>query len=227
MTGASSGIGRSIALAFAAEGAAVHLAARSPDALEDVANEIAHAFVQPTDLLVEEQVSALAASVVREFGRLDLLVHSAGLLRFGRMSEATLRDLDEHLALNVRAPYQLTQALAPLLIQSGGDVVFVNSSVTRGPRAELAHYGASKCALDSLADSLRDEFNPEGVRVLSIYPGRTASALQERIHEIEGKPYRPEFLLQPEDVAQAVLDAVTLQRSAEITELRIRPMRKT
>jgi serine protease Do len=69
--------------------------------------------------------------------------------------------------------------------------------------------------------------NPEGVRVLSIFPGRTASALQERIHEIEGKPYRPEFLLQPEDVAQAVLDVVTLPRSAEFTEVRIRPMRKT
>jgi NAD(P)-dependent dehydrogenase (short-subunit alcohol dehydrogenase family) len=131
------------------------------------------------------------------------------------------------MAVNLRAPYQLTQALAPLLVRGQGDVVFINSSVTRGARSEVAHYGASKYALEGLAESLRDEFNPKGVRVLSVYPGRTASPLQERIHEMEGRPYRPELLMQPEDMAQTVLNAVTLPRTAEITEIRVRPMRKT
>jgi NAD(P)-dependent dehydrogenase (short-subunit alcohol dehydrogenase family) len=229
VTGASSGIGRAIAVALAADGAVVHLASRSRDRLAQVAEEIGpdRAFVWPTNLLLEDEVTALGDSVAGESNRLDILVHSAGLFRHGRMGDASLRDLDDHMAVNLRAPYQLTQALAPLLVRGQGDVVFINSSVTRGARSEVAHYGASKYALEGLAESLRDEFNPKGVRVLSVYPGRTASPLQERIHEMEGRPYRPELLMQPEDMAQTVLNAVTLPRTAEITEIRVRPMRKT
>jgi NADP-dependent 3-hydroxy acid dehydrogenase YdfG len=77
-----------------------------------------------------------------------------------------------------------------------------------------------------LADALRDEVNPAGVRVLSVYPGRTATDQQASIYELEGRAYVPETLLQPEDVAATVVGALTLPRTAELTDLRVRPMRK-
>ncbi|MDX1632990.1 MAG: short-chain dehydrogenase, partial [Thermoanaerobaculia bacterium] len=74
-------------------------------------------------------------------------------------------------------------------------------------------------------DSLRDEVNHDGVRVLTIYPGRTASAMQREIHRLEGEPYEPEHLIQPRDVASLVLACVCLPRTAEVTDLTVRPMR--
>lgn len=232
VTGASSGIGRAIAKALAAEGAFVHLVGRSRARLDEVRDEIAEiaetgsgtSRAWAVDLAAPDEVEALAISLRAESDTVGLLVHSAGFIRYGTTADTTLADLDEHMAVNLRAPYQLTCALAAQLVEQEGEIVFVNSSAARSPRGQVALYSASKLALEGLANSLRDELNPRGVRVLSVYPGRTASPMQERIHALEGRPYRPERLLQPEDVARAVVGAVTLPRTAEITELRIRPM---
>ncbi len=78
-----------------------------------------------------------------------------------------------------------------------------------------------------MADSIRAEINSDDVRVLSIYPGRTASPQQAAIHKAEGKAYRPELLMQPADVARIVVDALKVNRTAEVTDISIRPMRKT
>jgi NADP-dependent 3-hydroxy acid dehydrogenase YdfG len=90
----------------------------------------------------------------------------------------------------------------------------------------VGQYAASKHALKAIADSLRDEVNTEGIRVLSVYPGRTASPLQAAVHQMEGRTYHPERLMQPEDVALAVINALGLPRSAEVTDIHIRPMAK-
>ena len=90
-----------------------------------------------------------------------------------------------------------------------------------------AQYDSTKHALKALADSLRGEINRHGVRVLSVYLGRTASEMQERIHRMEGKPYRPELLLQPNDVASIVVNVLSLPRTAEVTDISIRPMIKS
>jgi NADP-dependent 3-hydroxy acid dehydrogenase YdfG len=74
---------------------------------------------------------------------------------------------------------------------------------------------------------LRQEINADGVRVLSVYPGRTAGLMQELVHKMEGKAYHPERLMQPEDVAAMVIQALCLPRSAEVTEIFVRPMIKT
>jgi NADP-dependent 3-hydroxy acid dehydrogenase YdfG len=79
----------------------------------------------------------------------------------------------------------------------------------------------------AFATALRDKVNKDGIRVTMVFPGRTATARQERIHGWEGKPYRPELLLQPEDIASIVLTAINLPRTAEVTELTIRSMAKT
>jgi NADP-dependent 3-hydroxy acid dehydrogenase YdfG len=105
--------------------------------------------------------------------------------------------------------------------------VFVNSSLGLNSRAGVAGYAATKHALKAIADALRAEVNPDGVRVISIYPGRTATPQQRIIHEKEGKPYRAEYLLQPEDVARALLDSLLLPRTAEVTDINIRPMHKS
>jgi NADP-dependent 3-hydroxy acid dehydrogenase YdfG len=154
------------------------------------------------------------------------LVHAAGAISIAPLETASVDDLDLQYRVNVRAPYLLTQALLPLLKNSQGEIVFINSSVWLNARSGLAQYAASKYALKALADSVRDEVNGDGVRVLSIFPGRTAGGLQEAIHASSRQPYHPESLLQPEDVAAAVIAALALPRTAEMTDLSIRPFRK-
>ena len=90
-----------------------------------------------------------------------------------------------------------------------------------------AQYDSTKHALKAVADSLRGEINTHGVRVLSVYLGRTASEMQERIYQMEGRPYRPELLLQPGDVASIIVSALSLPSTAEVTDISIRPMIKS
>jgi len=110
-----------------------------------------------------------------------------------------------------------------LLYDSPSKVVFINSSAALSAPALNSAYAASKAALRAFADSLRAEINVDGVRVLSVFPGRTATSMQKAIYAEEGRTYRPRQLLQPLDVAEAVLGMLQLPRSAELTELHLRP----
>ena len=165
---------------------------------------------------------------VEDGGRLDILVHCAGVIRQNRMEDACIEDLDFQYATNVRAPYVLTKGLLPLLTASQGQIVFTNSSAgLNAKRAEAGQYAATKHALRGIADSLREEVNPKGVRVLSVYLGRTATPMQEALFREEGKDYHPDLLLQPEDVAEVVVQTLMLPFTAEVTDISIRPMRKS
>jgi len=108
-----------------------------------------------------------------------------------------------------------------------GSVVFINSSAGINTRANISQYSATKHALKAVADSFRAEVNPDGIRVLTVYPGRTASPQQAAIHKAEGKTYSPQLLMQPADVARIIVDALKVNRTAEVTDISIRPMRKT
>jgi NADP-dependent 3-hydroxy acid dehydrogenase YdfG len=176
---------------------------------------------------VEEEIRRGTSDILKQFEGLDVLVHSAGIFRMGPIGEAPISDLDLVYRTNVRAPYALTQALLPMLVARQGQIVFINSSVGLTARAGVGAYAASKHALKAIADSLRAEINELGVRVISVYPGRTATPQQEKIYEQEERPYRSDRLLQPEDVAQAVLNALAMPRTAEITDINIRPMQKS
>ena len=103
----------------------------------------------------------------------------------------------------------------------------MNSSAAGSAPASHAAYAASKAGLRAFADSLRAEVNRDGIRVLSVFPGRTATAMQAAIFDAEGKAYRPELLLQPDDVAAAVIAALDLPRTAELTDLHVRPAIKS
>ena len=179
-----------------------------------------------TDLVVDEQLAALTQALLAREDGVDVLVHSAGAISFGDVETASIRDLDRQYAANVRAPYLLTQSLLPALRTSRGQIVFINSTVGLAARENVSQFAATQHALKAIADSLREEINPHGVRVVSVYPGRTATPRQAKIHAIEGKPYPPERLMQPEDVASVVLNALTLPRSTELTDVKVRPMLK-
>jgi NADP-dependent 3-hydroxy acid dehydrogenase YdfG len=112
------------------------------------------------------------------------------------------------------------------LRKARGQIVFVNSSVVQ--QDTLAHviaYSASKHALKAVADGIRNAVNGYGIRVLSVYPGRTATPMQEQRLRFERRAYHGEQLLQPEDVADAIVAALELPRTAELTELFVRPSR--
>jgi NADP-dependent 3-hydroxy acid dehydrogenase YdfG len=229
VTGASSGVGRAIALALAGQGATVCLVGRKLEALQALSGSAGSSrfFSYQADLTRDEEIHALAARLQRDVGFIDLLVHSAGIISLGPIEEAPVEDFDRQYRTNVRGPYVLTQALLPMFRGSRGEVVFVNSSVALNSKAGAGQYAATKNALKAIADSLRAEANADGLRVLSIFLGRTATPMQQTIHDREGRDYHPELLLQPEDVAAVVLSAVSLPRTAEVTDISIRPMIKT
>ena len=229
VTGASSGIGRAIACLLASRGARVCLVGRDPQRLSGAAAEagaLAHTIAM--DLTDAGAADRLADEVRSVFGGLDVLVHSAGIIKHAPFKDSSVDDLDAQLRANVQAPYAVTKALAPMLTESSsGDVVFINSSIVRHPRAEVLQFAATQHALEGVADCVREEFNPQGVRVLSVYPGQTATPRQAHLYDLGGRSYAPERLVQAEDVAQTVLHAISLPRNAEITEVHIRPAAKS
>jgi NAD(P)-dependent dehydrogenase (short-subunit alcohol dehydrogenase family) len=156
-------------------------------------------------------------------GALDVLVHAAGTIDFGAVAVAPVDQLDRMVSINLRAPYVLTQALLPLLRHSRGHIVFINSSAGLRPSGGVAAYGATKHALRGLADALRDEVNPFGIRVTSVYPGRTRTPLQASVYRWEGRDDPPAGLLEPADIASMVVALVSLPQGAEVTDLHIRP----
>jgi NAD(P)-dependent dehydrogenase (short-subunit alcohol dehydrogenase family) len=231
VTGASSGIGRAVALALAREGAEVFAVGRNVDALAETvaaARQFSEARAFQIDLSAPHAIRPLVELIEKDSNGLHILVHCAGLYHQDRMEHARIEDFDAQYATNVRAPYLLTKSLLPMLAAARGQVVFMNSSVgLAAKRAEIGQYGATKHALKAIADSLREEVNPKGIRVLSLYLGRTATPLQEALYRTEGKHYHPETLIQPEDVASVVVQALMLPATAEVTDISMRPMRKS
>jgi NAD(P)-dependent dehydrogenase (short-subunit alcohol dehydrogenase family) len=230
VTGAGSGIGRAVALRLAQEGARVVGVGRDRLRLETVATEASGAAGQidgiEVDLIGDDGIRGLASRLAGDAASVDVLVHSAGVHAVGEASSLPVEELDRQYRTNVRAPYLLTQLLIPMLESAAGQIVFVSSSVVRRAVAGVGAYAATKHAVRGLADALREELNPRGVRVLTVYPGRTAGPMQETLHQLESRPYRLDRLLQPDDVAAIILDALSLPRSAEVTDIDIRPMVK-
>ena len=230
ITGGGSGVGLAIALALAKEGADLCLIGRRLEKLETSAAEAqlvgARVVCCRADLAENTDIAELTRRLTG-MENVDILVHSAAVLERAPIELASMDDLDRHYRVNVRAAYALTQVLLPALKSRRGEVVFINSSSGMVAKPEFSQYDSTKHALRAVADSLRAEVNSQGVRVLSIYLGRTATEMQAKLHEKESKAYKPELLLQPDDVASIVLNALSLPRTAEVTDIHIRPMMKT
>ena len=230
VTGAGSGIGKAIALNLVRDGAVVWLIDKNLSSLELVREQAENLgdrlVLFKTDLDNDQEIRSLAASLGQRVDGVDILVHSAGVISLGNIETAGIDEFDRQFRINVRAPYFLTQVLLPLIRLRKGQVVFINSSSGLRSRAGVAAYAASKHALKAVADALREEVNGEGLRVLSVYPGRTATPMQVEVFKSEGRSYVPEKLLQPGDIARAVLSALSHDRTAEITDIHIRSSRK-
>jgi short-subunit dehydrogenase len=223
VTGASSGIGRAIALSLGRAGMRVLLVGQDGGRLADAARASgADAETLACDLTTAEGFDKLAARVPACLG---VLVHAAGLYEFAPVSATEPVIMDRLLNVNFRVPHQVTRLCLPALRAAQGQIVFVNSSQGVNATRQAGGYAATKHALKALADSLRAELNADGIRVLSIYPGRTATPMHASIYAAEGREYIPERLMQPEDIATMVVAALSLGRSAEVTDIMIRPMR--
>jgi NADP-dependent 3-hydroxy acid dehydrogenase YdfG len=231
VSGASGGIGGAIAAAFARQGATLCLLGRDMNKLKACAETLrtSSSRVDPhaCDLTRDSQIESVKSYVMEQYGRVDILVHCSGVIDHGKVADAPLPVLDQLYQTNVRGPMMLTKMLLPFLKKPRGQIVFVNSSAGLTTRPNTGYFSATQHAFKALADSLRDEVNADGVRVLSVYPGRTATSRIQALHAKEGRSYHPELLLQPEDIASVVLNAVTLPWTAEVMDISLRPMQKS
>jgi NADP-dependent 3-hydroxy acid dehydrogenase YdfG len=218
VTGASRGIGAAVAEALAPTHDLL-LGGRDAAALEAVAADLPAARAWPVELTD----SAALTEAVTGIDRLDVLVHSAGIGPLGTVEDSPAEQWRRTFEVNVVAVAELTRLLLPALRAARGRVVCINSGAGHTARPGWASYAASKFALRAFADALRAEEAPRGVRVTSVYPGRTDTAMQRAIVAHEGGRYDARAFLRPESVARAVLLAVTAPPDADVTELSIRP----
>lgn len=231
ITGATSGIGRAIAIAIAEGGGSVCLIGRNRERLETVAQQVRAncdtVVACQGDLVDDTSRSNLLVHLENEFPEPNVLVHCAGEYASGTVEGTPIEVFDALYRCNVRAPYALTQALLPALMRTQGQIVFINSTQGRRASGGVGAFAATQHAQKAIADSLRQEVNADKIRVLTVFPGRTATPRIEAVFKGEGSNYRPDLLLQPEDVAQVVLNSLCMPRTAEITNVEVRPLVKS
>ena len=228
VTGATSGIGRAIAGTIAASARAVIAIGRNKAALERLERRFpGHVSGKAIDLLDDAALAQLASDLDRTGARLRALVHCAGVHFPAPLADARVEDLDAMYRSNVRAPFMLTQRLLPALERGQGYLIFINSSAGLTARTGVGGYAAMQHAHRALAECWRQEVNERGVRVLNIYPGRTNTPRIERLFASEGRSFAPALLLQPEDIATLVDLAIGLPPTVELTEVSLRPAKKS
>jgi NADP-dependent 3-hydroxy acid dehydrogenase YdfG len=224
VTGAGRGIGRAIAVAFAAEGAAVVLVARSRADLASVAAEIrernGRALAIPTDVTQDGAVEAMIEQALTDLGRIDVLVTSAGTAAFGAVAESKPADWDTMLALNLRAVMVCCRAVLPAMLrQRSGMILNVGSIASKRALPGSAVYTATKTAVDAFSRVLAEELRPHGVRVGVLVAGAVDTPLWD---SMGASPPR-EKMLRPEDVARAAVLMATLPPHAALEELTLLP----
>ena len=186
VTGGGRGIGRAIALEFGAEGAKLMLAGRRLDALRTTAGEVADAGGSATvvhcDVAVEEQLKALIGKTIKRHGRIDVLVNNAGVVTGGRLDEIDPFDIRRMVEVNIWAVIRLTQLALPHMREAQrGTIVNISSLAGRIGVPYYATYSASKFAVRGFSEALRRELRPDGIHVVGVYPGGTATDMIENV----------------------------------------------
>jgi NADP-dependent 3-hydroxy acid dehydrogenase YdfG len=238
VTGASSGIGEATAVALAAEGAAVALVARRIERLDALAAKIAgnggRAIALQADITSETEAHRVVEHAAREFGRIDTVVNSAGVMLLGQIGDADIREWKRMLDLNVTALMNISHAALPHLLRAAesgerrvADLVNISSVAGRVARAGAGVYNATKFAVGAFSEALRQEVTGRHVRVSLVEPGYVATELQSHnrheILEAMQKRYHMEETLQADEIADAISYIVTRRRNVAINELLIRP----
>ncbi|MBW4680883.1 MAG: SDR family oxidoreductase [Microcoleus vaginatus WJT46-NPBG5] len=226
ITGASSGIGKATALAFAQAGVDVALVSRSQEKLETVADAArqsgAVAGVYPLDLakveLVREGMSAIAA----DFGPIDILVNNAGMGYTGTLMDTPLADWQQVMNLNLTSVFQSIQGILPMMRQQGSGII-INVASVAAYRAfpGWCAYNVSKAGLVALSKTLAEEERGSGIRVTTICPGSVNTPIWDT--ETVQADFERSQMLTPEIVASSILQTALLPQGAVIEEITLMP----
>ena len=222
ITGASRGIGRSVALTLARAGARLTLVARSRKDLDVVATEIAvaggSAIVHAADLRDASAANGAVDAAVSAYGGLQILVNNAGVGGFSPLAQTTDDEWDRILGTNLTAVFRLTRAALPQLTKRGGHIFMISSLAGQNPIPNMSAYCASKAALDHLASCLMLEVRHQGVKVTTFAPGSVDTGFS-------GMPRAGDasWMLTPDDVANAILDLLRGRDAAHLSRVEMRP----
>lgn len=221
LTGAGSGIGLALAHRLADRGDDLVLLARNDARAGELRDTFPRAQVMVADLAEPGTLNGLGRQVD---GRVDTLLHVAGVVDLGRVERLRLAAWEEQVTVNLTAPAVLSRELLPHLRTSRGTIVFVNSSAGLTASAEWSAYAASKFGLRAFADALRAEEVEHGVRVSTVYPSRTATPMQEKVHEQEGRTYDASRWISADTVVDTIVHVVDLPPDATIPDVTVRPV---
>ncbi len=150
---------------------------------------------------------------------MDNLIHNAGAVQLGTVLNTELTIWRELFEVNLLAAVELTRVLLPRLREAQGQVLFINSGAGLHSSASWGAYAASKFALKAFADALSAEESPHGLRVMTVFPGRTATAMQERVRAEENAAYEPERYIQPENLASTIRLMLELSRDSVLAQV--------
>ena len=183
ITGAGRGIGKAVAAAYARAGANLALCARTASELDQTVSELRSLKVQVEgwvcDVSLEEPVKEFVGAAQKKFGHIDILVNNAGVMtRPVPMTELDVKKWDYTMAVNLRGPFLITQAVLPIMIkQKSGSIINVSSSIGRGAYANFLAYATSKWGLEGFTQTLAAEARSSSIRVNSVEPGYVATKL--------------------------------------------------
>jgi len=214
ITGAGSGIGHELALRLRDRGDELVLVVRDPARAAD--------FPEAT-ILVADLADPGAIEALDLPDRLDSLVHAAGVVELGSVSELDAAAWTGQVAVNLVGPALLTRVALPALRAAEGTIVMVNSGAGLRANPGWAAYAASKFGLRALADAVRAEERPHGVRVTSVFPGRTATPMQEKVHRQEGKAYDASDWVRAATVVDTIVSVLDLPPDATVPEVSVTP----
>lgn len=233
VTGASSGIGEGIATSLAEAGAHVVLSARRADRLSGLVAKIealgGKAFALPGDMTVEADAKKAVADTVEQFGRIDILINSAGVMQAGGVENADIDEYRRVFDINLFATLYTCNAAVPhMLAQGGGDIINISSLAGRKGGPMTNAYSASKHAVNSMTDAMRQELGDRNIRVTILMPGATKSEVGDSISDpnwrkaIQAHVSKDGAVL-PEDMGATVAFILSLPRTVNISEICVRP----
>ncbi len=222
ITGASSGVGKSLAIQLSDAGYRVVLAARSEDKLNAIAEEIqskgGDSLVVLTDVSQPEQINNLKDRAL-EYGDVSVVINNAGLGKFSKVEDVAIEDWDRQLDVNLRASFLVSQAFIPGMKQRlNGTLAFMNSVAGKKGYAHSAAYVASKYGMRGLADSLREELREDNIKVISIHPG----AVDTPFWDGTGVNFPREEMLSTHTLAQSIVHAIQSPGNFAVEELVVR-----
>jgi len=224
ITGAGKGIGEAISKALATEGVRVALTSRTKADLERVAREIGkhggNGFVVPGDVTKEGDVTRMWSDVRGAVGTPDILINNAGIGVFAPVSDLRIEDLDAMWNVNMRGVFLCTKSALPGMLERGSGII-VNISSLAGKNAFVsgAGYAATKWALNGFSACLRLEVRKQNIKVITVCPGSVATDFSTKPED----PVRLASILHPEDIASAVVAALSLPARAMMSEIDLRP----